>query len=401
MKIASARSVQADEDRAAGEAYEALFERLKAAPQLILVHSSCAYFNEKVIRSLRRLAPAAQIQGGTSCLGVMTEAGFHSRNGLGLGLLGVLDPEGAYGVGISEFTDNVTLSVNAALTEALQNAGRPGELPAAVVLTGCPGEEEKVIRAIEAYFGSDVPIIGGTSADNDMSGRWQQFGNDRVYRRAVSIAVIYPTGSISCAFHSGYEPTSHHGRVTRAHGRMLQEIDGRPAGRVYREWTEGLIDTVWPGGGSLVPTTSFHPIGRPVDRIGGVFYHRLSYPVALSYDHGLELFTDIHEGDEVVLMTGTPESLITRAGRVAGVAVEAADFGKQKVEGALVLFCTGCMLSVRDGMSQVIAGIREGLGKAPFLGTFTLGEQGCFIGGENRHGNLMVATIVFGPRKVA
>jgi len=29
--------------------------------------------------------------------------------------------------------------------------------------------------------------------------------------------------------------------------------------------------------------------------------------------------------------------------------------------------------------------------------TFGLGEQGCFIGGENRHGNLMVVVIVFGP----
>jgi len=27
---------------------------------------------------------------------------------------------------------------------------------------------------------------------------------------------------------------------------------------------------------------------------------------------------------------------------------------------------------------------------------FTLGEQGCFPGGENRHGNLMICATLFG-----
>ena len=33
----------------------------------------------------------------------------------------------------------------------------------------------------------------------------------------------------------------------------------------------------------------------------------------------------------------------------------------------------------------------------PFLGSFTFGEQGCFPGGENRHGNLMISVLLF-PR---
>ena len=135
-------------------------------------------------------------------------------------------------------------------------------------------------------------------------------------------------------------------------------------------------------------------------QIGGISYHRLSYPVELLPDHGVRLFTDISEGDEVVLMKGTPESLVNRAGRVARVAVEAAGFGPEEIQGALVLFCTGCMLSVQDRLPEVVAGLRKGLNQAAFLGTFTLGEQGCFIGGENRHGNLMIAVLAIGSKEV-
>ena len=115
MKIASAWSTQSDENRAATEAYEVLFEKLQGVPQLILVHSSCDYDNDKLVRRLRKLAPGVPLQGGTSCLGVMTEAGFHSQDGLGLGILGVLDPRGDYGVGIAEMKGTPEAAVTTAL----------------------------------------------------------------------------------------------------------------------------------------------------------------------------------------------------------------------------------------------------------------------------------------------
>jgi len=400
MKIASAWSTQSDADRAATEAYEMLFEKLGGVPQLMLVHSSCDYDNESLVRRLCELAPGVPLQGGTSCLGVITDAGFHSHEGIGLGILGLLDPQGGYGVGIAEAKGDPETAVRSALNTALSNSGRPGELPSAIIITSYPGEEERVIGAIEKHLGSKVPIIGGTSADNDMSGQWQQFGNDTVCREAISVATLFPTCEIGYAFHSGYEPTRHRGIVTRAEGRVLYEVDGRPIVQVYNEWTEGLLDNVLPEGGSLVPASSFSPLGRPVKQFGDISYFRLSYPAEILADHGLLLFTDISEGDEVVLMTGNRDRLATRAGRVASVAVKAAELNEEEVEGAFVLYCTGCMLSIQDRLDEVVADLQTGLYHAPFLCSFTLGEQGCFIGGENRHGNLMIAVLVFGTRKV-
>ncbi|NLT23914.1 MAG: hypothetical protein GXX82_12785 [Syntrophorhabdus sp.] len=396
MKLASGWSTNSDPGMAAEEAFGRMSAKLGDTPHFILLHSSCAYDNAIVLKRLRSLAPAASLQGGTTCLGVVTEEGFHTEDGFGLGLLGICDPDGSYGAGIARQGDDPAKAAVSALSRALEQAGRPGELPVAIVITSCPGNEETMIRAIEAYLGADVPILGGTSADNDMTGQWEQFANEGVVSDGVSVAVFFPSGHASYAFHSGYEPTEHRGRATRVSGRVLHEIDGRPAATVYNEWTDGLIADTLSGGGSLVPTTSFTPLGQPVGQVGGVVYHKLSYPTASLPDKGLELFAEIQQGSEVVLMKGTTASLASRAGRVAKAAIHSAPFSASETEGALMLFCAGCMLVVRDRMDQIVADLKGILPNRPFLCSFTLGEQGCFIGGENRHGNLMIATLFLG-----
>ena len=398
MKIASAWSVNPDWKSAVDEIYRKLIGKMDVTPQLILLHSSCEYENDKILHHLRTLFPETPIQGGTSCLGVMTEEGFHTENGKGMGILAVHDPEGSYGAGISEVNGSPASAAKSALNDALSQAKRPGEVPDVILITNYPGHEDQVIRAIEEHIGTDVPIIGGTSADNDMSGKWQQFGNDTVILQGVSVAVLFTSGSIGYAFHGGYEPTDFCGIATKAEDRVLYEIDGRPAAQVYNEWTDGLISDVLPKGGSLVPTANFTPVGNPVGQVGGIPYFRLSYPVEVLHNQALLLFTEVHEGTEIALMRGTHDSLASRAGRVGNAAVDAAPFSADEIAGSMVLFCAGCMLAIQDRMSEPVEGLRSSLHGSPFLGAFTLGEQGCLLGGENRHGNLMIAALTFGPK---
>ena len=94
-------------------------------------------------------------------------------------------------------------------------------------------------------------------------------------------------------------------------------------------------------------------------------------------------------------MVGTRESLIARAGRVARAALSAGNLTPAQTAGALVVYCAGCMLTVRDAIDDVAREIRRELGDAPFLGTFTFGEQGCFATRESFHGNRMISVVVF------
>ena len=393
-KISTSWSVAPDTFQAVRSAYEDILSDLGAAPDLLIVYSSVTYDSQTLANALQELAPGVPVHGSTSCLGVMTAAGFHTKDGIGLGLFAIADEDGDYGVGVALVDDDPRASGTEAIQKAINNAGRSGEPPELVWINGVPGHEEAVLEGIQDILGPDVPIAGGSSADNTVEGYWQQFANGQIYTNAVIVTAMYPSASTYLAFHSGYSPTATSGRATKGEGRTLFEIDGRPAAQVYNEWTGGIIGDYLTGG-NVLAATSLYPLGRKVGQVGQVPYYRLSHPDSVTADGALTLFSDIEEGDEIILMSGTRKSLISRAGRVASAALGAGRLTADQVSGALVIYCAGCMLTVQDEMEEVAAEVREALGGKPFLGAFTFGEQGCFTGGENRHGNLMISVVVF------
>jgi hypothetical protein len=112
--------------------------------------------------------------------------------------------------------------------------------------------------------------------------------------------------------------------------------------------------------------------------------------------NGLNLFADVHEGEELFLMRGRVEALTARAGRTAGVALNDLPRESGSPIGALVVFCGGSMLSILDEMEAVTAGLTDAFGDIPYLGLFSFGEQGWNSIHGNRHGNLMISVTVFG-----
>jgi hypothetical protein len=396
MQIATSWSIEKDTHLAVSSTFKRIKETLNTDPDYFLVYYSETYDSQQIVDQLTTLAPDTPYQGLTSCLGLMTEGGVHSVDGSGFGMWAISDPEGDYGVGITRISENVRESASTAIIQALENADRLGEIPSMIWINSQSGTEEEILQGIEDVVGSEVPIVGGSSGDNSISGNWKQIGNKRVFDDAVVVTAFFPSGEIAYSFHSGYEPTEKMGTVTKAEGRILYEIDGQPAATVYNKWTNGSINKVLQKGGNILQLTTLHPFGREVGKVEGVPYFKLSHPNSVLNNGGLTLFTTINEGEEVVVMTGSRESLISRAGRVAKSAIKAGEFKESDIKGGLVIYCAGCMLTIEKDMNQVASEIKQALTGQPFAGVFTFGEQGRCVGGENVHGNLMISVVVFG-----
>lgn len=263
-------------------------------------------------------------------------------------------------------------------------------------ITGTPGHEERTLAALASIVGPNVPVAGGSAADNDVSGHWGQLTSEAVHEKGVVVSALYPSSSVVFHFHSGYDPTSTRARITRGSGRRIDELDGEPAAVVYNRWLGGALSDALAEGGNILSRTTLQPLGRVAGHVGEVAYHQLIHPDSITREGALTLFADVIEGEELVLMRGSPESLVTRAGRVARSAVEQGRSGDKPL-GALVIYCAGCMLTIRERMDDVVKSIEEGLSGQPFLGAFTFGEQGCLMSGQNRHGNLMISVLAFMP----
>lgn len=393
MKTASAFSIRDDSRSAALEALSSLLSKLVSDPQLLVVYATEALADDGLIKALREQLPRTQIIGGTSCGGVMTEAGFHTGQTV-LGLFGIVDPDGAYGVGAAPIGTEPARASALALEQALEAAGRKFETPALIWCCQPPGAEEAVIEGIQSVIGPHTPVMGGSAADEAIAGNWREFCGAGVVTDHVIVAALFPTARYGAAFQSGYAPTELSGVVTRAEGRRLLEIDDQPAAQVYDRWTEGRLAIAGPA--NILAASTPTPLGRIAGEIQGVPMYVLSHVGRIGETQDLLLFTNVDEGDEVRLMRGSACSLVKRAGLVVTDACTTGGWQADATLGGLVVYCGGCMLHVRSQMDDAVGEIRHAMPGAPFLGAFTFGEQGAMVDARNRHGNLMVSALTFG-----
>lgn len=395
MRIATSWSTSADGNSAFNDAFADLVAKLGDRPSHVLLYFTEGYRAESLLEEIKRLPAGIKVHGGTSCRAVMTEEGMHCEDGRALALFGIRDPDGAFGVGAAPLGDATRQAAQQALHAALADAGRPGELPALIWMNAAPGNEEQVLAGIADLVGTGVPVLGGSVADDAVAGRWRLLTRDTVFSDGVVISVLFPTLRTSYSFQSGYAPVPPGGTVTSATGRVVHSIDGRPAAEIYRAWTGSLLDDVPASGGNVLALTTLAPLGRLVGRIGEFAYYTLCHPNEILADGSMSLFAELGTDEQLFLMSGSKESLISRAGRVMQAAIDLERLQADQVMGAVVVYCAGCMLTVQDRMDEVAKSLDETLRRKPFIGIFTFGEQGCLLEGQATHGNLMISSLVF------
>jgi len=342
-----------------------------------------------LLADLPMLSCAKHWIGGSSCFGVITEQGLFLKQD-SLAVLMIRDDEGHYGSASSVIEhQDIAQATQQALTSALQKAGRPYQVPELVWCMQPPGTEEAVLLQIEKVLGKKVPVYGGSSADDDVSGLWVQYDGETIHQQAVVIAVLYPSVAISHFFHSGYIPTKHKGIVTKAQGRLLQEIDHRPAVEFYSSWLNKKISA------NYMQETTLTPLGSVIEQeLLDLPLYMLSLPVDFHPDGTIELFAEVEKGKELCLMRSETPQLLSRTGTMCDCARSV--LPQQRVSGGIIIFCGACLLSIKEQMGLVYDNVCASLGGVPFLIAFTFGEQGYAVDQTNRHGNLMYATVLFG-----
>lgn len=408
MKIASSATTY-NEPEMIIKTYTRLVEQLETQPDLLFFACTENFDLTPLFHHVIRQKPELQITGCTSCLNVMSDGGIHSGPKGSLAMLAISDPTGSYGVGGATTDSVVSGAASDALNKALHNADCPGEVPPHIWMHSSPGNEEILMAEIESVTGENVPISGGSSGDDTLTGNWRVFANGSTMNNGIAITALFPSTDIFFAFHSGYEPTKLSGHATKVEPldstvaasqthlptRLLKEIDNRPAAEVYNEWTKGAIEPQLHQGGVILSESSLHPLGLIAGYISDIPFYQLSHPETVTDDGAMTLFSSVSQGEVITLMQGSPDSLVSRAGRVISSLLKTHSLDSDDIAGAMIIYCAGCMLAVQDRLDEVVNNIKEVLPATPFLGSFTFGEQGSFLCGTNRHGNLMISVLLF------
>ena len=343
-----------------------------------------------IMSALRRRYPTLSVFGTTSFRGIFTRQGFIRDPTL---LVADADDEIVPAIVLQRATAEEARSKAQAACHAILK--QLGKAPSMLLLHATPGFEERILAGVHDVFGKDVPLYGGSAADDKLAGKWQVFANGEFCDQGFLLIGMSKAQPPSGGFLSGYLPTDHGGRVTRASGRIVYEIDGRPAAEVYNEWTNGAIATELGRGGDIMSKTNLLPVGRTVGNAHAMPRRLLAHPREVVIDgvKALSFFAEFKKGEEVGLMTSTRDPLVSRVRRAVQ---RARGVTRGSPRGALLVYCAGCLGVMLDKADQIAAEFAQEVGEAPFVGICTFGEQGTFFEkAESWHGNLMCSAVLF------
>ncbi len=405
IKVGYGWSVDNNEIKAVKEAVNMMKKGVKK-PELVILYCTVGYNVKSILRNLRReLGNSTDIYGLTSCLGVVTRDGIHIGEKGSLAILGLESPALDFGVSgrETETPKDARRKARESFNEAILKAGKPeGSRPDLVIMASTPGIEEAVLKGIADVAGNNVPVYGGTAADNTITGNWKVFNNNEIYSSGFTLVTIFSNLKIGCAFLSGYLASEKNGIATKVknkEGRVLLEIDGRPAAEVYNDWAYNKFDKQLKEGGSILVPASFYPLAKCFIVDGEQHYIGVHPSEINPKDKSLLLFANVKEGSRLYFTEGTPDSLIYRPKTIARRALINGRIKKKDVSLALFIYCAGTMLAVKDRISEIVPLINKVIGKVPYIGAFTFGEQGNIKGYGNFHGNLMSSMVIIGNKK--
>ena len=354
--------------------------------KVAFIFSSVKYDQKALIDGAKEVLGSAPIIGCTSNGGILVPDGYITSNNGFAGILAIGDPDTAVGVAGSAKMLTARETGRKVAIDAMNKVGTTFS-PSYFFMIANPGEEEEYAKGIQDVIG-DVPMFGGSSADDDLTGKWKIFTNDGIFSEGVAVAFFYTNKKIMNEYTGKYHETANSGVITKIEGkRTLKEIDGIPAMKKYAEWTGFKTRELM--GDKILTASILKPMGVKTPT-GNVTLIR--HPMAGNADYSINLGNDLSVNTAVIQMQASLDELI-EAPKLTLRKLKS----KLPSEPAAYLFihCGGRKIAIGDRINEVAKLVKEEAGDVPYIMPFTFGEYGRAEHEANNMGGLMLSETAF------
>ena len=248
-------------------------------------------------------------------------------------------------------------------------------------------DTDRLLNAVSAELGADVPVCGGLAGDQIRFEQTLQFCNGSVYSDAVAVLLVAGPLHVATGVASGWEPMGKDHVATRVDGLVIHEIDGQSP---YDLWMEyfGSFD----GSGNRNFFAVYPDAASGAER-SDEFY--VSTPSHFQDDGSMVTLNPALDGARIRFVTGTRDELLGGAATAAERAQAA--YGTGTPDAALVFSCAGRHLSLGTRVGNELGLLREHVGASvPAVGFYTYGEI-CPLPGSPRpytHGGTFVTVLL-------
>ena len=348
-----------------------------------LLFTSVVNDQAKIVEGIRSVSDAHVI-GCTSSAAICTHDGYLNAE---TGYSGIMSFGGDVEVGVaaSEKTENETAREigRRIAKEALKQLSV--RRPDYFFMTASPAEEEEYILGIQDVIG-EVPVFGGSAADNTVEGKWSIICDDKIFADGCAVAFFVSDAPMANIYNGQFTETEQAGIITKVNGkRELAEIDHVPALDKYIEWTGFNKDEVM--GGNMLAASIFDPLGvkDPIGRVTAV-----RHPMGANENGSLSIGANMVPNTAIIHLHLEPEEMVQANPKT----IKEVD---EKIGGAadsfFLVHCGGRRLglSLKGKEEEIYPEVKKATGDREFLMVFTFGEYGINEHSGNTVGGLSLS----------
>jgi hypothetical protein len=329
------------------------------------------------------VAQALSASGGLPVVGMAARAELAST-GPTLGGCTAMAFDGAvsHGVGVAmNASTDFRAAGHAAATDAVAALEpRHKHTVLLLFLDSASGDQAEAVAGAYAAVGPRVPLAGGAAGGPD----GHLFANNRPLRDAVVAVALSSPRPIGVGIADGCVPRSSPGIVTRADGRTVRLIDGRPAVEVYLEKI-GRPDAEL-SEPEFEALAVLHPLAQP--ELSGDL--RLRHVHSRTPEGELVCATSIPVNAAVRFMEQNTDSILRSAWDAVSDALQA--LPESGARAALVFDCAGRRAAAGDALASEVEAVVASFGSPPppIAGLYTYGEVGRVRGAKGDRNHVLV-----------
>ncbi len=377
------------------DAYQSGVETAKMAnvienPQVGLFFTSCVQDQQKLMEGAKSVLGNVPIIGCTSSAAICTQDGYLNKE---TGYSGMMLFGGDVEVVTagSKKTDESPREIGARVAkEALSKLKGSDKEPDFFFMSASPANEEDYMKGIQDVIGN-IPVFGGSAADNTVEGKWSILNDGEDYADGVVIAIFYTDGLMKNIYTGAYHETENVGVITKIQGdRTLVEIDHEPALKKYAEWTGKDVESL--KGNNLLTETICAPLGVK-DPIGKVTAVR--HPMFGNDDYSMNIGANLAVNTAVIQLSNTPEGILKAN---AETIKSLNDLMNNEEKSYFLVHCGGRRLGLALSKieDQIYPEVKKAIPDKEFLMVFTFGEYGTGDHSSNTVGGLSLSYTGFG-----
>ena len=347
---------------------QAIVELKNLRPSIAIIFTTIEFANPLVLKTANYLLGEIPIL-GCSSLGIITNQGIF-KHGFSI-LLISLDQQTFFNTALIKELNKIDPITNGKnLGEKLLYGCNNVHRSLSIIFSdGLTASTAGILNGIQEKLGRSFPLIGASASDNLTFKKTYQYFNKELCSESCSGMLFGGKFNFGIGIKHGWNPLGKMRCVTKSSGNVIQEIENRPAVKLYQDY---LAKDTWELSKELKRVSIFYPIGI---NLPGEKEYLLRNVISIKDDGSLVTQGDVPENSKIRLMISTKDSCFAATASACHEAKK--NLGNKKIK-FVIIFDSALRFSLLGRQHVKELAITKDVFGAdtPLIGIYTYGEQG-------------------------